>query len=624
METIKKSLARDYNLAVDAYENSDYDLFFRNIRPAIELLCKLLIHDFIQDEKLANKIILGKVQLWRDKDFEKYKIVSNPRTVQGSAFASLFPCAYYYKHPDVAFTKLDEKKIRLRKCLEGNASYLCHIYSTASEIGNHTGGSNLNVKTQAMACSIFFLSFFDFLSSNLLVQSSTIEFFDNLNKFDASENNEELITIKKQIIDANAIIDSLKAELAAAKMQQKETEKGNKLLETQINELEVNLKEHQEEIKRLNDMLVQKTGSANEGNNLIPDNNIKKNLLDLLTQPITDWDIEENSMDRDQLEIIENTLDESILVAGCAGSGKSVIAMHKAEQLSLRGEEVILIAYTISLSEYMNAGKRVGAYKFYYYNQWKNLGMPYADYIIVDEIQDFTEEEIREFMDAAKKNFMFFGDTAQSIYKQYGKNTLTIEEISKLAKVDTLFLYSNYRLPRPIAKITQDYVGVNVPPYKDKVYQNKEKKLPYIIYKDSISDQVDSICKIIMESKKQSIGILLPSNENVVTICNELKNRSIEFEEKYSITTSTGKQFVDNLNFATFKPKVITYHSAKGLQFDIVILPMYNKAPDDESRKALYVAMTRAMHKLYVMYSTPKLEYPLSEVPTRLYLSKEA
>ena len=76
--------------------------------------------------------------------------------------------------------------------------------------------------------------------------------------------------------------------------------------------------------------------------------------------------------------------------------------------------------------------------------------------------------------------------------------------------------------------------------------------------------------------------------------------------------------YVDNLNFNTTLPKIMTYHSAKGLQFDMVILPMYNGANDDESKKALYVAMTRTMHSLYVLYSTPTLLPPLN-VPTHLY-----
>ena len=390
-------------------------------------------------------------------------------------------------------------------------------------------------------------------------------------------------------------------------------------------EIKKNLRERQDEVKKLQDLLTQKINSGDTPELLPPsDSKSGKDLLALLTEPISDWDVEEGAMDEEQLDIINDTVDSSILVAGCAGSGKSVIAMHKAEQLSTLGEDVILIAYTISLSGFMNVGKQVGSYRFYYYNQWKNQGMPKADYIIVDEIQDFTREEISEFMVAAQKHYMFLGDTAQSIYKQYGKQTLSIEEISDLTKLDILMLYNNYRLPRSVAKITQDYVGVNVDPYKDKVYQNNDKNIPYICFKESITEQVGSICNIFSKNKGLSIGVLLPSNENVVTISNELKQRNVSFEEKYSVTTATGKQFVDNLDFTTLVPKLMTYHSAKGLQFDIVILPMYGGAQDNESRKALYVAMTRTMHKLYVFYSTPKLAYPLSDVPTILYHNKES
>lgn len=249
--------------------------------------------------------------------------------------------------------------------------------------------------------------------------------------------------------------------------------------------------------------------------------------------------------------------------------------------------------------------------------------MPSADYIIVDEIQDFTREEVLEFMGAARKAYFFFGDSAQSIYKQYGKNTISIEEISALTGLTPMRLYNNYRLPRTIAKITQAYVGVNVNPYEDRIYQNKEKALPHFVHFDGFEEQISAIRTLIEKYTRnifdnQSIGILLPSNELVIKICQKLQESDIPCEFKY--TDDNSERFVDTLDFETFLPKLMTYHSAKGLQFDVVILPMYIGAFDDESRKALYVAMTRTMHNLYVMYSTPSISAPLSDVPTKRYL----
>ena len=92
--------------------------------------------------------------------------------------------------------------------------------------------------------------------------------------------------------------------------------------------------------------------------------------------------------------------------------------------------------------------------------------MPTADYIIVDEIQDFSREEVTDFIKAAKKCFFFFGDTAQSIYEGI-KHPMTIKELSEMTGVPISYLNSNYRLPKPVAKVTQDYGAIDANPYTD-------------------------------------------------------------------------------------------------------------------------------------------------------------
>lgn len=625
MEDIKQYLKHDYEVAVDSFNKRDYRGFFRNIRPAIELLCKLLIHEFVSDDNLAEDIISGNVSIKKDRTSERYIIENEFRKIQGSALAAVLPWVYFYKHSDVAFSRVDQQKKRLKKGIETNAANLYQWYSIASELGSHTGSSSMNDKKQALACATFFPGFFDFMKSNNILQPTMISFLDSLNEFNFSTGKDELEETKRQISDANAVIEEQKAAILTAKKLQLEAENEQMQLEQKTAQIESRMIEQQKEIeklkKELEKMVPIDIHEADEEPIVV--NQPRGNLLSAL-RVNSDWDLDEESMDDDQLDLIERTLDKPMLVAGCAGSGKSVIAMHKAEQIAQQGEDVVLIAYTKSLTGFMNVGKPIGPYRFYYHNQWVKQGKPQADYIIVDEIQDFTQEEIQDFIQAAKKYYMFFGDTAQSIYKQYGKQTLTIEEIAKLTGLNVLKLYNNYRLPRSVAKITQDYVGVNVDPYKEKVYQNKEKSLPYIIYKNSIEEQVDAIKAIVGNNAGKSIGILLPSNELALNVSEELRKKNVGCELKYSTDMKIDTRYVDTLDFATIMPKIMTYHSAKGLQFDIVILPMYNGASDNESRKALYVAMTRTMHKLYVFYSTPKLAYPLSDVPSRLYLKNEA
>ena len=148
---------------------------------------------------------------------------------------------------------------------------------------------------------------------------------------------------------------------------------------------------------------------------------------------------------------------------------------------------------------------------FYYHWDWKNRrGMPKADYVIVDEAQDFTREEIREFINSARKNIFFFGDTAQSIYGGL-KNTLSMREIGNmLPNADAVPLYFNYRLPKPVAKVTQDYIGVGVDSYRERTYKSTENQKPRFIRYSSGEDQIKAIVRIIKARNLTDVGILVP------------------------------------------------------------------------------------------------------------------
>ncbi len=57
------------------------------------------------------------------------------------------------------------------------------------------------------------------------------------------------------------------------------------------------------------------------------------------------------------------------------------------------------------------------------------------------------------------------------------------------------------------------------------------------------------------------------------------------------------------LDFNSSVPKVLSWHSVKGLQFNDVFIPFCETAYDDVMKKALYVAITRAYNRLYIGYT---------------------
>ena len=630
MEQIKESFKHDYNLAVRSFNEKDYKSFFRNIRPAMELLGQLSIYDIL-GESDAVDLLEGDTSVEWKRDAKIYKISQYPSNHKptGREFCELVPQVFYSKNTEVTTTRIDEKKKRLKRGLDSCAGALSRYYSIASEFGSHTGGTGMDVKVQAIGCASFFVGYFDFIKSNKVLSMSTITFLYQLDAFQyedpavAEESKQRIEELIVEIEEKETALLTAQKLQAEAEQQRLEAEQRTTEVETQLETLQNRIVELQEQLSKIETFETANTEKQDStlGDTSIPTTcqEISCHFKDIMRGVAKGNDVDEESLDDDQLDLIEYTSDKSMLVAGCAGSGKSVIAMHKAEQLYSEGKDVILIAFTKSLNGFMRVGKPDASFRFYYHYQWKKMMMPKADYIIVDEIQDFTREEIQEFINAAKKCFLFFGDTAQSIYRQYGKQTMTIAQIAEMTGLNTLQLFNNYRLPRPVAKITQNYVGVDVAEYKEKVYQNKETELPRFIHTNTPEDEFKSIIQIISSHPNQSIGILYHSNESVLQMNKQMIERGIRCEFKYNDTDGE-KQNVSNLNFNTLVPKIMTYHSAKGLQFDIVILPQYNGASDAESKKALYVAMTRTIHKLYVLYSTSELLSPLKEVPEHLYL----
>lgn len=147
---------------------------------------------------------------------------------------------------------------------------------------------------------------------------------------------------------------------------------------------------------------------------------------------------------------------------------------------------------------------------------------------------------------------------------------------------------------------------------------NKENDFPHFIHYNSYEDQIEAIGKLIEQYDGKSIGILFYSNELVLEMSEALTKRGINMEYKCK-TAADDMRGQGNLHFTNTLPKVLTYHSAKGLQFDVVIIPKFEGAITEEQRKSLYVAMTRTMHHLYVLYSTDKLAEPLDLVPVNYY-----
>jgi superfamily I DNA/RNA helicase len=312
------------------------------------------------------------------------------------------------------------------------------------------------------------------------------------------------------------------------------------------------------------------------------------------------WYIQESELDDYQIRIVRRRLSSSFIVKGCAGSGKTVLALWRAKELAEKGEEeYLIIVFTKALKQFILDGIHeigVDESKVMHHHQWKKMGSPKADYIIVDECQDFDREELLELRSSAKKHLILFGDSAQQLYK--GLNSkgelLSMEQIYIMLGIPMEQLVINHRLRKKIARVAEEITLTN----DDLEHRCKNEGVnkPFLIKLNSHEDQLDYIIDVCNSQNYTDVAILFPTNKQVDVSYDYFTKQGWDCEHK-------GHRTMD-LDFTTDLPKIMTYHSAKGLQFEAVFIPGCNSGIYKErNRNPLYVAATRTYRDLFFLYS---------------------
>lgn len=253
-----------------------------------------------------------------------------------------------------------------------------------------------------------------------------------------------------------------------------------------------------------------------------------------------------------------------------------------------------------------------------------------VNYVIVDEGQDFTLSNYSQnFIPQAKKSITIFGDTNQKIYSDRNCN---IEDIATQFKFPMLNLNFNYRVPKTIAKIAQKIPIPNL----DLISQNRKNNgnsdypsfpKPIIKKCNSEKDELQYILNRIRTEALDDVAILLPKEEKVKEIHEFFSQNNIGTQVRIAIdaglTPFGNRKFrrIDTLDFTNLDlPSILTYHSAKGTEFDNVFIPF---ADDDNalSRNPFYVAVTRASSRVFITYSR-KLTSLLKDVSSNDIVSQ--
>jgi superfamily I DNA/RNA helicase len=245
------------------------------------------------------------------------------------------------------------------------------------------------------------------------------------------------------------------------------------------------------------------------------------------------------------------------------------------------------------------------------------VNIPKYDVVIVDEAQDLTPVALRLCVSLCQKpqGFYMTADSGQSIYNR-GFSWKRVDDAINVRGKTTILKY-NYRSTRQIMEASlqslKEYGGGD--PETTDLIPVLEGPKPRLISCQGIEDQIDKTVQFFKQSAEElrlpmSAGaVLVRSNKAGAEFAQTLSDRGIAAELVKGDTFDLDQKVV----------KVMTIHSAKGLEFPFVavarvdagLMPLIWDVKDQEEkesrladeRRLLSVALSRAMRRLALVFN---------------------
>lgn len=354
------------------------------------------------------------------------------------------------------------------------------------------------------------------------------------------------------------------------------------------------------------------------------------------------WFVPQNKLDPQQRQFVNNVdIDRgNKWIEGFAGSGKSVLLAHTAKKIITRHPDasMILIVFTRSLVEMFKAGFRdmnISVEVDTYYGFMDGGGS--YDYILCDEVQDLPDRVLRA-MKSRGEHVVVAGDSNQSIYEKdprWQESTVSPSDINDLLDSSSFKLNIIHRLSRSIINALNKLMpSMNI--FAAKVDMVKSDTQIRLCRASSEGEEVGYIMQNALRAVNAgyTVGVLLPSQNKIV----DFANKALQANGKSTWSVSLGRYGKPNFaalnshfrsqglkmqyvgsgggSFDDNDPKIniMTYYSAKGLDFDTVYIPFVRRGlfitPDENRARTVFmVAITRARENLYLTYSGDPCEY---------------
>ena len=352
------------------------------------------------------------------------------------------------------------------------------------------------------------------------------------------------------------------------------------------------------------------------------------------------WMVPERRLDEHQRSILRRCGEankSNNWIKGFAGSGKTILLVHLVQKFLTEKTDakVCVVVFTHALKELISTGfedKFAGRVPVMTYHSFLKNGHRF-DLVVVDEVQDIPKAKLEEIKSLAEK-IVIAGDTEQSIYENgSSEGDIGVVLAPRVHKLVVL-----YRLTQKLREIVRTILpGSQIETAKSSRMQDVQVTLAKASSEEQELAWIWDNCHRYASQGDPTV-VLLPGHKAVQNfirgVCQISEKACPDFPDnqwgKYDYQPANrflkdveiqlqylGNSY-GNLSDSDNQPLtyVMTYHSAKGLDFETVFLPglnsdlKFSQKNDDIDRRLFFVGATRSRKNLFLSYfSTNPHEY---------------